>query len=246
MLPSCKPPILRLLTGVLGAWLWLGSVLHSANDPGTAPESFIFDDAILFQKADKDKLSHSLSETANKTGVSVYVAGYSFLEGEAARERATALCSRWLESKPGLVIVFTRGSAQPAVTPSPELWQRYPTDEVVMLMQESARLLGDVFLSPEQRVIRATNLALEKLHTMEAARLARLHHYSTSDVRLAKMLGSMLLVLAAIFWFAFWKRRKRAATRGGPYYFPDAVVSTRLGAPFGGGVTGEAGPGQPP
>lgn len=244
MLLIRKPAPLLLLTGALALWLALGTALHSATDPGAAPESFIFDDAILFQKADKDKLSQALTETATKIGVSVYVAGYSFLEGEAARERATALCSRWLEGKPGLVIVYTRGGAQPAVTPSPELWRRYPTDEVVMLMQDSAGLLGDAFLSPEQRVIRATNLALEKLQKMETARLSRLTHFSPSDIRLAEILGAMLLVLAAIFCLAVWMRRRRVAACGGPYYFPDAVIGPRLGAPFSGGAVGEAGPAQ--
>ncbi len=244
MFLSRKPAILFLLTVTLGVWLGLGQVLHSANDFDAAPESFVFDDAILFQKTDKDRLSLVLTETANKIGVSIYVAGYSFLEGEAARERANALCERWLISKPGLVIVYTRGSAQPAITPSPGLWQRYPADEIVLLMQESARLLGDVFLSPEQRVIRATNAALEKLQTMEAARLSRLHHFSFSDTRLAVMLGALLLVAGVIFWFTFWLRRKRSPAHVATYYFPDAVVSPRLGAPFGGGVTGEAGPGQ--
>lgn len=244
MPPTRKPSIIRLLTGVLALCLGLVGALHSANDPGAAPASYIFDDAILFQKADKERLSRVLTETAGKTGVSVYVAGYSFLEGEAARERATALCERWLEGKPGLVIVYTRGSAQPAVTPSPELWRRYPTDEIVMLMQDSGRLLGNAFLSPEQRVIRATDLALEKLQTMEAARLARLGHFSASDARLAKWLGALLAVMVVIFWLAFRRRQKRAVAREGPCYFPDAVVSPRLGAPFGGGVTGEAGPSQ--
>lgn len=246
MVLTRKPSIFCVLTGVLGLWLTLGGALQSANNLSNAPESFIFDDAILFQKADKDKLSQALTESANKTGVSVYVAGYSFLEGEAARERANALCERWLISKPGLVIVYTRGSAQPAVAPSSELWQRYPTDEVVMLMQESGRLLGDMFLSPEQRVLRATNSALEKLQTMEAARLSRLHHVSSSDLHLAMLLGALLIVPAAIFWIAIRMRRKRATARGGPYYFPDAVVGTRLGAHFGGGVTGEAGTGPKP
>ncbi len=246
MLPPRKTSIFSLLASVLGLWLALCGALHSANDPGAAPASYIFDDAILFQNADKDKLSRALTETANKTGVSVYVAGYSFLEGEAARERATALCARWLDGKPGLVIVYTRGSAQPAMTPSPELWRRYPADEIVLLMQESGRLLGDVFLSPEQRVIRSTNLTLEKLQIIEAARLARLHHFSMSDTRLAVILGAILLVAGVIFCLAVWMRRKQSPARVAQYFFPDAVVSPRLGAPFGGGVTGESGPGQKP
>ncbi len=244
MLPGRFPNISPLLTWVIGALLGSVSALPAANDPGVAPKSFILDDAILFPQAEKDKLSEALTKTAEQIGVSIYVAGYSFLEGEAARERATALCTRWLDGKPGLVIVYTRGSAQPAVSPSPELWRRYPTDEIVLAVQECSRLLSDIFLSPEQRVIRATYLAMEKFQKMETGRLASLLHLSSADNRLALSLGVALLLIAALLWIAIWVPRKRKIAGGGPYYFPDAVVNPRLGASFGGGTAGESGPGN--
>ena len=239
-----KPSHARLAGGVFCVLLFLNGIVQSAVDIGAPPASFILDDAILFQKDDADKLSRELTESANKHGVSVYVAGFSFLEGEAARERANALCARWLDGRPGFVIVYTRGNAQPAVMASPVMWQRYPADEVMIVLQESGRLLSDVFLSPEQRVIRAAELALKKIQLMEDGRLGRLHQLSTPDTRLAMLLGAMFSLLGAISWFSIWMRRKRAAARSGPFFFPEAVVGTRLGAPFGGGVTGEAGPGQ--
>lgn len=234
----CMTDAARTVAGRMGLWLCLAGTLISAENPGAPPGSFIQDDARLFDAATMEELSRTLAEGWRATGVPVYVAASSFLEGGNMREHSNMLVARWLTGRPGLLIAYNRGNALPAIASSPEFWQRYPADEVAQMFADAGRLLAMDQVPPEWRVRGAAELAVGRTRRMEENRRMGQHLFTRADARLAVVVAATLAVAGSAIWLVVCLRRRRHATEGGSFLFPDVAVVPRLGAPFGGGAVG--------
>lgn len=225
---------------VVGMSLCFAGILPAAEPAGPAPASFIHDETRLLDEKSSQQLSQSLQEAHEKLGVSLYVAAYPYLTGISVRDRALALADQWSGEEPGMAIALNRGDGQAGIAASAGLWRRYPPDEAVLVLSDATALLLKSGLSPEERVTQAAHLVLERVGKMEDIRQSRAQTLNHSELRLAGIFAAALMALGVIVWFGLILWRRHEAARSA-LFFPDVEVSTRLGAPFGGGVIGIAG-----
>lgn len=228
----------RLLAGIIG--LCLGAIAPHVPASGAKPPAspHVRDDARLFDAAVAERLNRKLADAYEATEVSILVACSSFLEGGNMREHAHTLVARWLKDQPGLLIAFNRGNSMPAIAASPEFWRRYPVDEVTQLFAAIGNILAVQPVPPEDRLLQAAELAVERVNRLEASRRLGQRFLTVADVRLAAFVGAALAAAGTAAWFLAHRRRQRRVAAGAMLVFPEVSVAPRLGAPFGGGAVG--------
>ena len=205
------------------------------------PSNLLFDDARLFNEEGAEQLSRALMDAEQSLGVSVFVTSISFLDGGSTlRDRVLPMLASWSAGRPGLLVAFNRGNSQFSVLPTSEIWQRYSTDEVALLITDAAKLLGNHVPPPDGRMKDAVSLILDRLQKLETQRSARMASPPAPSLRLMLGLCGACVVLGLLFWVLAARAKARSTGIYQPRVFPEAEVGTRLGAPFGGGVVGEA------
>ena len=235
-----RPIIIRRIIAGLGLCLGLASMLDAAGEPPPAPSSFVLDDARLFNAGAVERMSLALLEMQRSTGVSVYVATWSYLETDGTRNRAQQLVKLWLNGKPGVILIFNRGNGQSGVVASPELWRRQPADETALLLADTSRALERAGATPERRIEDAVSLVVGRIRELEVKSGKPAAVFTGGERRLAILVAATIALSGLTVWLVSFARRKRAAARGGPFLFPDATVNRRLGGQFGGGIVGES------
>lgn len=222
-----------------------GAVCHAAEGPANESAGlFVRDETRLFSPESSAALAHDLAATRHDTGVIIRIEADTYVEGQTVRDHATALANTIAGDEPVLVLAFIRGSSQSAAVASAGLWRRGPADAVALLLNDTAQILGAPSPAPEQRMTRAAELAMTRLRALESLRATDHDVFGKGNKKLMLVLLATLLGAALVIGLIRRTRRKRAEGTSGPHFFPEATVGARLGAPFGGGASGQTDSGR--
>jgi len=136
-------------------------------------------------------------------------------------------------------MAYDRATNSSAMSFAPGLWERYPSAELVELMQDVRRMFTDTKLTLDERLAVATRHWIDRLRVMESVRLKQSLWIQRGEKRLALALVIALAgasLLAALLGLASRARDRHVGRR---FRFPDVQVGMRFGAAYGGGVTAE-------
>jgi hypothetical protein len=206
------------------------------------PASLVYDDARLFNDLQRQEMEQLLARTQADLGVTVVIATFTYISGATINERANQLAGQWLGAEPGMIFAFNRGANQPAISVSPGFWQRYPADEITLLVLQTGQAFGSGPPVPEDRMRDGVKFAVAGLQTMESHRLGRLKLFNREDQTMAVIIAAALVMAGMGALLVSHRLRRRRQMNEKVFYFPDFEVGMRLGAPFGGGTAAETGP----
>ncbi|WP_395750610.1 hypothetical protein [Prosthecobacter sp.] len=238
-------PSLRLLTRCLllpayaGIWLALlaGDALAQAAPP---PDDGIWDDTRALAPETRKQLAEELKKFRLDLKCDAWITASSFTPaGMTLRRQAQITRREWSGTKPAVLMAYDRASKSSAISFAPEFWERYPSAELVEIMQETRRILLDPKLTLDERMAVATRSWIDRLRDLERVRLKQSLWLQRGEKKFALTVPAMLAggaVFAALLGFI---SRRRYASAGRRFFFPEVQVGMRFGAPHGGGVTAE-------
>lgn len=237
-------PSLPRQTARLAALLWLLLAGLSLGQTQTAaPADGILDETRALTPEAHRQLAEDLQVFREDLRCEAYLTASSFLPAGISVRRAAQMTRRsWDGGQPAVLMTYDRASNSAGMSFSPALWQRYPTAELVDLMQEASRQFSDGTLTLEERIVAATRSWMERLRGMERARLKQSLLLQKDEKRLAVAAAAALGGLALVGVVLGIISRRRDSDEGHRFYFPEVQVGMRLGAPYGGGVTAELKP----
>ena len=209
--------------------------------PTEAPSSPVNDETRLFDEAQTRDLNTRLNEVHAKLGVRFYIAAVTFANDKSARDTAARLAKAWAKGEATLVLAHDRGKEQSSVAVSPEFWARYPADAVVQIADLAAGPLRRQDITAGDKLLDAVNAVVPRLTVLERARRQRVQSLTRSELRLGLAMSGTLTVLMVLGALVIGIYRRREISNAQTHFFPVVEVSSRLGAPYGGGVLGESG-----
>ena len=214
-----------------GVLLWMcGAALQG--------DELVRDETRLFTDEQRSALTGKLHALRDRTGVEFCVVALTYGGGVSVRETAAELANSRGEDRAAVVLLHNRGRGESGIAVSRAFWQRYPADEVVVLLDEGVRHLQYAELPPDRRVLGAVDKVLERVPRMESRLAQRSRPMTRQDLLLGAGMAGGLVVLLAAGWLVAWWTRAKAARNAG-LHFPEVEVGMRLGAPYGGGVVAE-------
>jgi chemotaxis response regulator CheB len=232
--------ILSSLGKVLGTWAILSTGASAAIDTVAAPADGIYDDTRALGDASRLALAQEIRHLAADLGCLVWLTATSFPTGGLQPgHQAKANRTRWSEGQPSILLAYDRASNGMVFSFSPELWNRYPAASLANLGLETNRMIADTQLKLEERLTQIVQVVAKRLRELETVRLKQSVWFPREERSSALALVGLLIggtILAAILGLI---SRARSHSSGEQLLFPDVTVSTRFGAPFGGGHIAE-------
>lgn len=217
---------------------------YAASPAPTKPEGFIEDSANIFTADKAAAIREKLISLHQNQGVSCYVATFSSLEG-GIKQRTYSLMQNWIGNEPGILLAYSWGEELPTVMASAEFWRRYPTDEVILMMQDAAQILHQNSETASTRLASAVDIYAAGIAKMETTRQVRNSPFPANQRTLYLYLGVAVLVFVLLGWLLTrWLQRRFA--KPNTYLLPEYEVNRRLGAPYSGGSMGQSSVGPPP
>lgn len=241
-----RPSLFQLFSPPSGLWRVVGMLAllatgsSAAIDSVPAPADGIYDDTRAFSDASRQALAQEIRGLATDLKCDVWLTATSFSTGGLTpRRQAQATRIRWSGDKPALLLAYDRATNAMAFSFSPDLWARYPATSLATIGLEANRAIADTKLTLEERLTTIVHQVAKRLRELETVRLKQSVWFPKEE-RLSTMLLIGVLVggalLAAILGMI---SRARSHASGEQLLFPDVTVSTRFGAPFGGGLIAE-------
>ena len=181
------------------------------------------------------------ANSAKRRAARLYVVSTTFLSGKSVRDYANALSDAWIPSGQGIVLAYDRASDAHAIAPTQNMWQTYPTPSLVEAFREAGSFVQDKDTSLEKRLIDGSRLLMKRINEAEEQR--RLHNQLLPGQELWAALVFFALAPGRRICLRFDHRGicgRRDAANGIRYFFPQAEVAMRFGAPYGGGVIAES------
>jgi hypothetical protein len=229
-------------------FLFAGVVLLLAMPSAGAAESLppkptvlLLDDARLLSSEQAARLSAKLKQCEAQNGVRIYVAAFTLLQRPTLQQQTRELIGPWMGDEPALILAYYRGTLQSVVVMSPEMWRRYPSGDLVSTFDLAAKALVSTDQpDPAKRIIDGVDILVSSINKLEVERQVRSRFFTHDDAMLAAIFGIVLSVIAVVAMLAYRTMRLREKEFAVQYEFPQVEVTTRLGAPLGGGVFAEA------
>jgi len=208
---------------------------------GTAAQDYptdgLRDDTRALSVQLRADLAHDLAATRAELGFEVWVTASTFLtSGQGIREHARATRQSWSGSADSVLLAYDRATDTLAHAFSPSLWQRYPTADIISLMQHGTAIMAEKRQPLDQRLARSIRDMLQRLHLLEKQRRLIARTLTADHVRLGKIFALGLLGGACALGIAGTTLRRLELLAASQSRFPVVQVGTRLGAPHGGGV----------
>ncbi len=235
-----RPPRCLPVSAVLAAWLLLAGVSPGQTAP---PADGIADETRALTPDVHRQFAEELRQFRADLKCEAWITASSFVPtGLTLRKHAQATRRAWDDGRPAVLMAYDRATNSSSLSFSPALWQRYPAAELVQVMQDTGRVFANGSITLEERILVAARGWMERLRGLERARLRQSLLLQKDEKRLALVTACTLggLALAAAVLGMISRRRDSHAKRR--FYFPEVQVGTRLGAPYGGGVTAELKP----
>lgn len=206
--------------------------------PVTPPADGIADDTHALSDSSRSLLVAEMTAVRKDLGIAVWLSAGTFLEsGQTLKNQARELRQTWSGGADAVLLAYDRATDTQSVSFSPELWRRYPAAGLVHLLQKGGSMMADKGKPPEQRLRESMLALLKGLRGLESDRLKTEQTFSRDHRRLAQAFGLSLLVGAVVLALLGVLARRRDVRAAWQSRFPMIEVSSRLGAPCGGGVT---------
>lgn len=223
--------------------LWLVCLLLSTGSAAhaSAPASYVHDTTRALEPELQASLESELARFHAETGVLLLVKAVSFIDPGATMRTSTRIARRELAPEgPVALIMIDRGKNGLGISQSPELWQRYPLAEMVEVLRAALVAASDD-LPLDEKLVVASRRWLEDIRSLEARRRLGERVIQERDRPLLLAFVCLLGVGSVAGFRLAARERQRLTLQQQGHPFPEVSVSTRLGAPFGGGrmVTGE-------
>lgn len=222
-----------------GAMCRVSAGAEEASLPA-APAGLVLDEARAMSDKSKAALTDELRQFRETTGCTLYVISTTFLSGKSVRDYANALSDAWIPSGQGIVLAYDRASDAHAVSPTQNIWQTYPTPSLVEAFREAGAYVQDKNTSLEKRLLDGSRLLMKRINEAEEQRQLHNQLLPGQELWAALVFFAVLLAGALVCRLIIAALRRRDAANGIRYFFPQAEVATRFGAPYGGGVIAEA------
>lgn len=239
---SMVPPMSALLIPssrwwqgfVLVGWLCIGS-LSAAVPP--APADGIRDDTRAFSTSAREKLATQMQQVSQQTGMDLWLSAGTFLErGQTVRTLARDLRQAWSGQGDAVLVHYDRATNTLGVSLSAGVWQRFPSAEIVTLIQRSLVSLNSTDQPLESRLEQTMEALMTRLERLERERLIREQGLSSNHFHLALKYALGLAAGALGLALFGWRARRVEGEAAHEIWFPRVHVAMRLGAPHGGGV----------
>ena len=231
---------LSSLGKVLGIWVLLAATASAAIETVPAPADGIYDDTRALGDASRQALAEEIRALATSLKCDVWLTATSFSTGGLTPRRlAQATRVRWSGDRPAILLAYDRATNVMAFSISPELWNRYPASSLATLGLETNRAIADTKLTLDERLTSIVHLVSKRLRELETVRLKQSVWFPREERSSTLVLIGLLIggaFLAAILGLI---SRARSHSGGEQLLFPDVTVSTRFGAPYGGGLIAE-------
>ncbi len=218
----------------------IGFLTAAAASVPLAPADGIYDDAHLLSAAVHGSLASEIRSFGQETGIRLLLSTNTYLPADVTISvHGRSLLKAWKGNDPAVLICAVRSSTVAAdVQPSEELWDRYTEPEVLGALRQASTILRDGTLNEDQLVAGA-RLLMQRLRTIHEERQARQQLLHKTDLQLLAAFIGCLVLAAGITGLLVRRVGRHESLQAVKTYFPDAVVSQRLGAPCGGGVSAE-------
>ncbi len=226
-----------LLPAWAGFWLiWASGGIAQAVPPADG----IQDDTRALTDETHRQLAYELKLFREDLKCDAWITASSFTPaGVTVRRQAQITRREWSAERPAVLMAYDRASNSSAMSFAPDFWERYPSAELVEIMQDTRRILTDAKLTLDERLALATRSWIDRLRVMESVRLKQSLWIQRGEKRFALAILITLAcgaIIAAVLGFA---SRRRGARAGRRFRFPEVHVGMRFGAAHGGGVTAE-------
>ena len=231
---------LSSLGKVLGIWALLATAASAAIETVPAPADGIYDDTRALSDTSRQTLAQEIRALATDLKCDVWLTATSFSTGGLTpRRQAQATRIRWSGDKPAILLAYDRATNVMAFSFSPDLWARYPATSLATTGLEANRTIANTQLTLEERLTNIVHQFAKQLRELETVRLKQSVWFPKEERSSTLVLVGLLIggaILAALLGLI---SRARSHSSGEQLLFPDVTVSTRFGAPFGGGHIAE-------
>jgi len=231
---------LSSLGKVLGIWVLLAATASAAIETVPAPADGIYDDTRALSDTSRQTLAQEIRALATDLKCDVWLTATSFSTGGLTpRRQAQATRIRWSGDKPAILLAYDRATNVMAFSFSPDLWARYPATSLATTGLEANRTIANTQLTLEERLTTIVHQFAKQLRELETVRLKQSVWFPKEERSSTLVLVGLLIggaILAALLGLI---SRARSHSSGEQLLFPDVTVSTRFGAPFGGGHIAE-------
>lgn len=225
------------MPALAGAWLIMAGYGIAQTTP---PADGIQDETRALTPETHRQIAHELKLFREDLKCDAWITASSFSPaGVTVRRQAQIMRREWSGLRPAVLMAYDRASNSSAMSFAPEFWERYPSAELVEIMQETRRIFIDTKLTLDERLALATRSWIDRLRVMESVRLKQSLWIQRGEKRFALIIVTMLAGAAAIAAVLGLASRRRSARAGRRFRFPEVHVGMRFGAAYGGGVTAE-------
>ncbi len=236
-MPSIHPFRKRLLFPALAGWLIMAGWGIAQTTP---PTDGILDETRALSAETRRQIAIELQSFRKDLKCDAWITASSFTPaGVTIRRQAQITRHEWSGARPAMLMAYDRASNTSAMSFAPEFWERYPSAELVEIMQETRRIFTDAKLTLDERLALATRSWIDRLRVMESVRLKQSLWIQRGEKRFALIIVTVLAGAAAIAAVLGFASRRRSARAGRRFRFPEVHVGMRFGAAYGGGVTAE-------
>lgn len=226
--------------------VFLAASLLAAQDLPLPPTDGVRDDTRALSEKAHAELSQALAASRAKMKAEIWFTSDTFLpSGQNLRAYARNVRIHWSGNKDSLIMAYDRSSDSHLLSFSPSLWNRYPSAEIIDLMQVNARLMANKAQSPEDRLLQVSHQTFQRLAKLEKEREQSSVALPPSHLHLGRMFALGLAGGAFGLFLVGTISRKRDVQAAWESFFPSVQVGTRFGALHGGGVTVESSSGHP-
>ncbi len=212
------------------------------------PNDGILDEARLLSAAQRTAMAAEVQRLGRESDVELFVAAYTLLN-EGVQDRARRLRREWASGDRCIVALYRRGEKNLTFSVSDELTSIVPTAQLHEVYQKAAAAAAGRE-EPREQLVLAIQTFADEFTAVLKRREADANPFGLSKLAVVGgVFAVALLILGAGYWTNERLTRKKAE-RDARSLFPEVVVGTRLGAPFGGGTVAEIefrpAPGQAP
>jgi hypothetical protein len=204
----------------------------------------VIDQSAVFDAGQSRRLSGLLGDAARR-GVDVYVATFTFIDGETIERRAERLKAAWCRGDFGLVLVFDRATSR--LTFSTKVHESMPVTalEIDGYFRE-ATAAARTLATPGEKIVALIETLLPRLDGKVRLQ-QKLKREVVSGGQWFAFLAVVGLAVAGSLAFLVVRRQVRRSRRRqpAPVFFPSVSVESRFGGGFGGGVMAEIHFGNP-
>lgn len=225
------------LSATAALWLLLAGCALGQGQP---PADGVLDETRALTTETRRQIAEELRHFRADLKCEAWITASSFTPaGVTVRRQAQTTRRAWSGDRPAVLMGYDRATNSIGMSFSPALWQRYPSAELVEIMQETSRIFANEALSLDERLALAARSWMDRLRALESVQLRQTLLIQQDEKRFAVVVAAVLAGLAFVAALLGLLSRRRAASAEHQFHLPEVQVGMRFGAPYGGGVTVE-------